>query len=614
MNYSKQVLFQPDKLEYDVRMKKRRNWWWLLLLLLLPLLLLKCTQDLEVYCVDQELDNPVSDALVILSYHEHNFYKEGQFFVTDTINLSETTDSVGLATFHDLTFHVYDYVFYWLGKGILDVDPECYGLAEAEQLHVPYHRKVTLDLQAATVRLPIKVIDLETDEEIPGAKISYECSWTDAAHDTLTTDPTGQANIESMRYCYDLKSISCTAYGYADTIVQQIAVRPIADSASPLIIKVRPIKASFTFTVLNSISHEPIPQAQVEVKLQSRGGTSDTGSAMTNVDGLGKGFHANGAILSSLDLLASKPHYRPGQFNWEPYPLPHDVDHFRNLPDSQRVIYLEPEPFVVEFLILDSLTHKPVSGVTNDITITHLDGTQETIPAEVSNRNGVIPIEAREGEIIDIISKKVPEYITKRSHIQPFVGPDTIYISPNYQSLTFRTIIKGTNSLLPNCGLSVKTQNGTRQDFPKNSGTGTFTVSNVLPDDKLFIAARKGSKSNGSSINGQSVRQLMNAAQKDRDIPLEVSYDFSSSNAGMSSQNYDMGPGPYNFSISWNLCSGCTILTLKDGNNVIATLGYLGQTNTSASGTMIFRSNSPTLVVLVKNDNGHDCKYTITRL
>lgn len=614
MIYNKKVLFQSNRLEYEVKIKKRKKWWWLLLLLLLPLLLIRCQHDLDVYCVDSEFETSVEDAQVILSYKEHNLYKDGRFFVTDTISMVQISDSVGIATFQSLKFHVFDYVFWWLGEGILDVEPECYCLKDAKKCYVQYARKAILPLSAVCIELPIKIVDIETNEEIPGAKVGIETDWQPTQHDTLETDPIGQIVLNDMHYCGWLKGISCAAYGYADTIVNQISIRPIADSATPLVIQMRPIKASFSFMVCNAISREPIPQASVEVRLQSRGGTTDTGSAMTNVDGFGKGFHNDGAILSTLTLLASKTHYRDGQFDWSPYDPPYDVDHFTKLADTARVIYLEPEPFVAEFVILDSLTHQPVSGVTNMITITHLDGSQQTTHTEVSNRNGVIPVGALEGETIDIISTKNPEYKRKLSHIGRFVGPDTIYISPDFLSLTFRTVVKGTNNLMPNCNLSIKTQNGTRQDFPQNSGSGVFSINKVMPNDKIFITASKGTQSNSTAINGQSVRYLSNAAQSERDIPMSVEYTFSSSNQGQSSHSYDMGSGPYTFSISWKLCEFCTKITLMDGGNIIATLGYNALTNSLSSGTMVFRANSSNLTVVVTNDNGHLCQYKITRL
>lgn len=614
MRYNKNVLFQSDKLEYEVKIKNRKKWWWLLLLLLLPLLLLRCQHDLDVYCVDAESETSVEDVQVILSYKEHNLYKDGKFFVTDTICSVQTSDSTGIATFVNLKFHVYDYVFWWLGEGILDVEPECFGLENAQKCYVQYARKVSLPLKAVCVELSIKVVDIETNEEIPGAKIVFEEDWQSASHDTLETDPTGQAILNNLRYCGWLKSVNCIAYGYADTVFNQIPVRPIVDSATPLVIQMRPIKASFSFMVCNAISREPIPQALVEVRLQSRGGTTDTGSAITNVDGFGKGFHNDGAILSTLTLLASKAHYHDGQFDWNPYSPPYDVDHFLKLADTARVIYLEPEPFVTEFIILDSLTHQPVSGVTNVITITHLDGSLQTTLTEVSNRNGIIPVGALEGETIDIISTKNPEYKQKITHINRYVGPDTILISPNYQSLTFRTVVKGTNNFVPDCNLSIRTQNGTRRDFPQNSGNGVFSISKVLPNDKIYITASKGTQSNSTAINGQSVRYLSSASQSERDIPMPIEYTFSSSNQGQSSCNYDMGSGPYSFSISWKLCEFCTKITLIDGGNVIATLGFNALTNTLSSGMMVFRANSSNLTVVVSNDNGHLCQYKITRL
>ena len=614
MKYSNKTTFDPDVLEYDFQMKRRKPWWLLLLLLLPFLLLIRFQHDLEVTCLDSENSTPIIGTDVILSYQDYYIYKGGQFFGKDSILMTQPTDSTGSTTFRNLPGSVFSLLCGWLSRGTIDVHPECYGLEEAYQCFVHYHRHITLPLQPVTVSVPVQVIDLETEEPIPGITIRWADGYHQEAQDSLVTDPVGRAVIGPTRYCGQLQQLRCTGYGYADTLVQQVDVRPWADAASPLVVRMRPIKASFAFTVLNAISHQPIPQATVEVKLVSRGGSSDTGSATTNVDGLGRGFYGNGAILSSLDLLAGKAHYKPGQFDWTPYREPHNVDHFTQLPDSQRVIYLEPEPYVVEFVVLDSLTHRPIAGVTNAITITHLDGSRDTIPAEVSNSNGVFPIKAMEGETIDILSTLDPEYVRKHTRVVPFMGPDTIYLKSNFQTLTFRTLLQGTEQLLPNCHLNVRTQSGTRSGFPTSSGNGVFTISQVLPNDRLYISASKNQAVNQSKINGQSVHQLLSASQSERDIPLPIEYRFSSADQGLSEQDYDMGKGPYRFRFNWELCENCTLLTLLDGGTVIATIGFHGETCALKSGEMIFNASSSNLHIKTNNINGHSCTYRIKRL
>ena len=260
------------------------------------------------------------------------------------------------------------------------------------------------------------------------------------------------------------------------------------------------------------------------------------------------------------------------------------------------------------------MTRRPIAGVTNAITITHLDGSRDTIPAEVSNSNGVFPIKAMEGETIDILSTLDPEYVRKHTRVVPFMGPDTIYLRSNFQTLTFRTLLQGTEQLLPNCHLNVRTQSGTRSGFPTSSGNGVFTISQVLPNDRLYISASKNQAVNQSKINGQSVHQLLSASQSERDIPLPIEYRFSSADQGQSEQDYDMGKGPYRFRFNWELCENCTLLTLLDGGTVIATIGFHGETSALKSGEMIFNASSSNLHIKTNNINGHSCTYRIKRL
>ena len=279
MKYSNKTTFDPDVLEYDFQMKRRKPWWLLLLLLLPFLLLIRFQHDLEVTCLDSENSTPIIGTDVILSYQDYYIYKGGQFFGKDSILMTQPTDSTGSTTFRNLPGSVFSLLCGWLSRGTIDVHPECYGLEEAYQCFVHYHRHITLPLQPVTVSVPVQVIDLETEEPIPGITIRWADGYHQEAQDRLLTDPVGRAVIGPTRYCGQLQQLTCIGYGYADTLVQQVDVRPWADAASPLVVRMRPIKASFAFTVLNAISHQPIPQATVEVKLVSRGGNSDTGSA-----------------------------------------------------------------------------------------------------------------------------------------------------------------------------------------------------------------------------------------------------------------------------------------------------------------------------------------------
>lgn len=613
MKHKYSFKFDSEILEYDVRMKRRRNWWWLLLLLLLPLLLIRCSHDLEVTCYDPEFDITVPDVEVSLSSVEHYIYKEGQFFGTDTISMTQVTDSVGKTIFRDLPSSVFSRIFYCLSSAVLDVTPDCYRIEEPESILYHYRRHVTLDLVPVTLDLPVCVIDLETEEVIPGATIRWNDGFSSDDRDSLTTDATGKALLQHVRLCSRLSFVSASAYGYADTLVEQIDVRPIAESALPLVVKSRPVKASFTFFVLNSITHQPVPSAEAQVTLTSRGGTAIVGNVQTNVDGQGKGFFDDGAILAQLDITASKVHYTTGRFDWDPYGTPNNVDHFTQLADSQRVVYIEPTPYVVEFVVLDSITHKPVPGVTNDITITHLDGSQEVLSPEVTNANGVFPIEAREGEVIDIISTNDPEYKRKKTHIEPFERPDTIYIVPNHQSVTFRTVTPG-GQLLSNCALSIRTQNGRQAGFPTNSGNGTFVVPHVLPDDKLYITARKGNGVNSSKINGQTVSTLMAGSQQVRDIPVTPDFTYQDTRQGSSTQNYDLGDGAITFEFSWSVCGACTMLSVICGNQTLATVGFGGSTSQLASGSLRLQAPNGNIKIVFLNNNGHLGNYRIRRL
>ena len=262
--------------------------------------------------------------------------------------------------------------------------------------------------------------------------------------------------------------------------------------------------------------HQPIPDATCVVTLTDSRANTTRGTSTTNVDGVGKGVYNDAFILAHLDIKASKPRYKNGKLEGN-----YTVEQFAALPDSQRVIYLEPEEFVQEFQNVDSITNQPIAGVTNEITVTDFDGKQESY-TEISNRNGIFPVKAKEGYKIDIISKLEPDYITKETHIAKFDTAQVIKMMPDTVSMTFRTIEEETGDLLPDCDLQITTTKS-GVTTPINSGTGEFVVSRLYRGEGIsIVASKKDYQSNDTKIKNSIVNYLVNAQQRARDIPLSA--------------------------------------------------------------------------------------------
>lgn len=515
INYKKNFKFNENQLDYEFQLKKKRNWWWLLLFLLPLLLLIRCEREIRVQTVTEQGNIPISDAEVQIDYVAHYLYKDGTFFANIPYQQSQVTDSLGYTTFAKLGCSVYSYLFYCLSKVNLIASSECYN---ADPLSKLFHftRNVEIGMRQKQTELLLKVVDAETATVIPGANVKYTFKSEGGINGKNMTNPNGEIVVKNVWECGAIDQIEASAYGYADTIVKNMQVRKMIDHPENSIIRLRPIKEKFDFFVKNKITLQPIPGAKVEVTLVDKGTQKLRGTSITNVDGIGRGFYDNAFILSKVQIRASKLHYKDGELEGD-----YTVEEFKKLPDSLRVIYLEPEPYIAEFQNVDTLTYEPIAGVLNEITVNSISGKTESYE-EVSNRGGYFPIKAMEGDEISIISALSPAYKTKNTEIEKYSAEEIIYMQPEVVTLIFRTIDAMDGTLLGACTLSASS-NSRQLAEPQNSQKGEFVVNGLFVTGTVSIAASKqGYKTNDYSVNNALVSYLMKAPQRARDIPLEL--------------------------------------------------------------------------------------------
>ena len=87
-------------------------------------------------------------------------------------------------------------------------------------------------------------------------------------------------------------------------------------------------------------------------------------------------------------------------------------------------------------------------------------------------------------------------------------------------TLTFRTIDKKTDELLPHCDLVIDASKSGKMK-PTTSGNGEFKVKGLRPDEEISIKASKdGYGPNNTTIHKVKVADLIDANQDMRDIPL----------------------------------------------------------------------------------------------
>lgn len=598
---------------YVVQLQRKRSYWWMLLLLLPLLLLIQCHKDITVKCIESDMNLPVTDLPVTIEYNAYYLLKDWKFMAIEEIYETQTTDENGVAVFSDQPCSVYSYLFHCLHKAYFIAGQRCYQSNETP-CNFHYTRKLVMKMEPNREDLYIKLVDLETGDELPDAVISYEYEEYGETHTgTAQANAAGVAVIPQIRLCSEMKKIKGGCYGYADTTKFEIPCEQLTISNDVDALRLRPIKERFTFFVKNIETKQPIPGALCKVSLVHPGSSKQrtTRSVTTSIDGKGIAIYDNAFILSTIEISASKIHYYDGYLEGGPWV----VEEFINQDDDTRTIWLKPEPYLQEFINVDSITNKPIAGVRNDITIINASGVTVNT-SEISNVNGVFSLTAKEDENINIVSTKESGYKIKHTSYPKFKDikdyERIIKLQPEMVTFEFRTVNEGNWDLLPNCSLVI-TGSISERLRPNNSNNGEFNVTMRKNELLSIVASKEGFVTNKTKVKNSSYNQLI--TQKDRDIPLAKSfrYDRSLSDndahpAYSERKCYDLYSAPVSFTFDWRMCSACTRITIVDSDgNIIAVLS-------NSNGNQIFTSQTQQICVSVENDNGHAFEYHIKQL
>ena len=498
--------------------KKRRFPWWIFLCLLPLLFLIRCHKDVEVTVVEPESQIEIPGMEVSLDYTSHHIFNNGKFFPNDSISRTEVTDSTGKAVFKDLPCSVFSYVFYSFSKMKIGAKNECHQ-AHEDKYNFHYRKHIKVNTEPRREDLHVRLLDLETEDPLPDARLILKYrELDDEIIDTLKTNPDGVVTIPAMRYCGDSELLLAQSYGYADTSRVNIPNREILVADDSTAMRLRPIKEKFNFFVKNEDTKEPIPGAICEVYLTHPSGrTQGPNTVTTSTDGKGIAFYEDSFILSVININAHKEHFRDSVLTGGPF----TVESFIQQDEDTRTIWLKPLPYVQEFINVDSISGKPIPGVTNIIKVIDVDG-KETTFEEISNSNGVFPVEAKEDSRVEIISRKGPEYIDKISVFDKFKEADDkkIRMKPDLVTLTFRTVnAPKPNTLVPNCSLQVSGSiSGSLP--PSNSGNGEFQVSFRKVEYLSIKASRKNWVPTTDKVTNKNYEYLK-VDQERRDIPLK---------------------------------------------------------------------------------------------
>lgn len=569
ININSSIRYKEEYDLYTFRMCHKRNWWWLLLLLLPLLLFVKCSKDITVTCIDSEGNFPVAGQEVKLDYTAHFLYNDGEFLADEPISIVQETDSTGCTTFEDLPCSVFSYIFYCLQQADYSVGSECYGQAD-EKHNFHYVWNVEIELEPFRTDLYIKLMDKETLDVLPDAKVVYRyIDNGEEKTDSAEADAAGIAVIPQMRYCSVIDKITGSCYGYMDEVRMDIPNQKLAEVSDSTALLLTPIMERFDFFVKNKISKQPIPEALCDVSLTHPGlsRTVTTRRVTTSIDGKGIAVYDSAFVLSVINIQASKVNYYDGELEGGPWV----VEEFIKQDEDTRTVWLTPKPYVQEFVNIDSINGEPIPGVENVIRIISPDGTTSTI-TEISNRNGVFPISATEDDRIEIVSTKNNEYIPKKTIVPLFKEAEKeIRMQPEMGTVVFRTVVDGTGRVLPGCQLKI-TGSISGNIPPTNSGNGVFEVNMRKAENISIVASKSGYAPNTTKVRNARYHELAKSPQARRDIPLipvPPCGGGSIVSKGASGRNhqatYGMGQLVGNTTIDVDFYSEPDILTVYDG-------------------------------------------------
>lgn len=616
---SKKVRYTKEHSDYAFKMIRPRSFpWWVFLLLLPFLLLIRCQNDLRVDCIETETGIPVTYQDVNLKYTEHFIVKNGRWFSSDEIDLVCKSDSLGTAVFDSLPSSVFSRVCCFLTKGHLSSTGKCYGAVD-KQINVFLTRRTKLLFDPRREDLRIRVVDEETGDPLPDAVVIYDYFETGRqVQDSVSVDAAGVATIPAMRYCGKLSLLTGSCYGYHDDVRSDVPCSDLLLERDSTDLRLRPIKEKFTFFVRNSETREPIPGASCIVTLTSHGISKTTTSrnVHTSVDGKGMGVYENANIRSVVGITASKPNYKDGVLKDGPNG-PWKVEEFIRQPDSVRTIWLDPLPYLQEFINVDSLSLRPIPGVKNEITVYHADGTT-TMLVEISNSNGVFTISAKEDERVEVTSTKGNEYHTKHTSYPKFkdITDRTIMMKPVMVDFDFKTVYETDHShLLSNCTLRVQ---GSISGMlsPSNSGNGQFTVRMRKAETLTIIASKTGFKTNSSKIRERTESWLSAGADR-RVIPLD--YDLppcdvrqdSYSGLGRTVSSFNMGKMSGIAIVDVDFYSIGDWITVYDGNTTSGAIIHRREYITYKRAFSVNFNLGAVTVVVESTESGSSGNYTV---
>jgi hypothetical protein len=525
--------FKDDNLEYVIKVYKRNYLWWLLLLLLPLILLIRFEKTIYVKTVDSNTNKVFPSADVKLDYVKSYLYSNSAFFLNDTVSIIKKSNSSGIAEFKGIKTSIYSYIFNHFTEINIQGNGACWQTDTVnKQLHYTHSGDtVLLKFKSKLVQHPIEfqVIDTEDNQPLPESNVTIFSEINGYQYiDSGKTNTNGSVYFKNIPECGKINLVKATLDGYVSDSIVNKSDSKLLSKAKDRIIKLKPIKGTYSFFIIDCRTKQGIPNAKVKVDVEN-GLKKTTKLKYTNVNGVGKGFDSDWE-KAKIHLSASAPYYKNGELvGWH---LIRDFIDIRKFQNEKRTICLEPNPNAVVFKNIDSLSGLPLAGVKNIIKIKNNTG--ESTEEVFSASDGNFPVNISIGDIFSISSFFDPDYsanshtILNKNAIDFIKNTNNndrvIPLKPKMVKLLFNTTEKDENgNLLPNVDVVITVDNVKYN--PTNSGSGSFETEVPITGKISIVASKAKYTTNSNKIQDEKVSEIILEPQEKRNIPLIAEED-----------------------------------------------------------------------------------------
>ena len=322
------------------------------------------------------------------------------------------------------------------------------------------------------------------------------------------------------------------------------------------------------FLIVDAENNQPIPEADLKAYFDKNGKNKEL-KAKSKVSG--EVFLSEVPYCSSAFVVASYHGYENDTIKNTTQKI------LSGKQKEVRILRLKPIKKMMQFFVKDLYSKKAIANAKANLIIG--GKTVQTVKTNVNGYAG-LPGEGKFKEIritADFTieaSKNFYNDTTYSDKVETFIQKTaeqrTIYLRPKKGSLVFRNVESGSSKPISGAKNQIYV-NGKLIATEYSNSSGEFTLSNILPDDKIsIIASKSGYNKNQSKIKNRKYTELKKLNPKGRDIPLsKIPPPPPPTPPAEKSNEFEGEAGDLRMNLQWNTIDDLDILVTDPCGNTI---------------------------------------------